>query len=130
MTETEIAKQTGVDQSVVSRDLKAIKEEIAQRFIFDLARYDLAYYYKGCLDTLDQVKRECWDIYNEAKKKGGISIRDKLAPLSLIKDCSVDRYKLLAEGPSIMAVKALEDRLDNIERNQRQQQQEENSSYE
>ena len=125
MTETEIARQAGVDQSVVSRDLKAIKENVAQEFIFGLARFDLAYYYKGCLDTIDQIKRECWTLYNENREKNDVSIRDKLAPLSLIKDCAVDRYRLLAEGPSIMAVKALEDRLDNIERNQRQQ---ENSS--
>ena len=63
MNESEIAtdlKKMGylVDRSTVSRDLKAIKEDIAQQFIFDLARFDLAYYYKSCLDVIDQVKRE------------------------------------------------------------------------
>ena len=127
MTETEIAKDLrkmgySVDQATISRDLKSIKEEIAQQFIFDLARFDLAYYYKSCLDVIDQVKREAWRIYNSIDEKdSSIPIRDKLAPLSLIKECSVDRYKLLAEGPSIMAVRALEDRLDTIERNLQQE---------
>jgi DNA-binding transcriptional ArsR family regulator len=117
MTETEIAKQIGVDQSVVSRDLKAIKEDIAQDFVCGLARFDLAYYYKNCLDTIEQIKREGWSLYNENREKPEVSIRDKLAPLTLIKDCAVDRYRLLAEGPAIMAVKTLENRLNSIERN-------------
>jgi hypothetical protein len=127
MTETEIAndlKKMGysVDQATISRDLKSIKEEIAQQFIFDLARFDLAYYYKSCLDVIDEVKREAWSIYNSIDEKdSSIPIRDKLAPLSLIKECSADRYKLLAEGPSIMAVRALEERLDDIERNLQQE---------
>lgn len=115
-TEEEIACELGCDQSTVSRDLKVIKEEVAQQFIFDLARFDLAYYYKGCLDVIDQVKRECWHIYNKTKDDT-TPIRDRLAALSLIKECSESQFKLLAEGPSIMAVRALEERLDNVEQN-------------
>jgi IS30 family transposase len=42
MTETEIAGQLSVDQSTVSRDVKALKE-LSQRFVYDLAKSDLAY---------------------------------------------------------------------------------------
>jgi IS30 family transposase len=45
MTETEIAEQLDVDQSTISRDVKALKE-MSQQFVFDLARSDLAYYSK------------------------------------------------------------------------------------
>jgi IS30 family transposase len=45
MTETEIAEQLDVDQSTISRDVKALKE-MSQQFVFDLAKSDLAYYYK------------------------------------------------------------------------------------
>jgi IS30 family transposase len=45
MTETEIAEQLNVDQFTISRDVKALKE-MSQRFVFDLAKSDLAYYYK------------------------------------------------------------------------------------
>lgn len=45
MTETKIAEQPNVDQSTISRDVKALKE-LSQRFVFDLAKSDLAYYYK------------------------------------------------------------------------------------
>jgi predicted transcriptional regulator len=40
MTETEIAEKLNVDQSTISRDVKALKE-LSQQFVFDLA-----YYYK------------------------------------------------------------------------------------
>jgi IS30 family transposase len=42
MTETEIAEQLNVDQSTISRDIKALKE-MSQQFAFDLAKSDLAY---------------------------------------------------------------------------------------
>jgi IS30 family transposase len=45
MTESEIAQELNVDQSTISRDIKALKE-LSQQFIYDLAKSDLAYYYK------------------------------------------------------------------------------------
>ncbi len=49
MTETEIAEQLNVDQSTISRDVAALKE-LSQQFVFDLAKSDLAYYYKQSID--------------------------------------------------------------------------------
>ena len=123
MTETEIEKRLkaigySVDQATISRDLKAIKDEVSQDFIFSLARSDLAYYFKNALDTIDQVKLECWNIYN--KTNDNTPIRDKLAPLSLIKECSESKFALVSEGPAIMTVKALEERLTQLEENTRQ----------
>lgn len=43
MTETEIAQELNVNQSTISRDIKMLKE-LSQRFVFDLAKSDLAYY--------------------------------------------------------------------------------------
>jgi predicted transcriptional regulator len=45
MTENEIAQELGVDESTISRDIKALKE-LPQQFVFDLAKSDLAYCYK------------------------------------------------------------------------------------
>jgi DNA-binding NarL/FixJ family response regulator len=45
MTETEIAEQLDVDQSTISRDVKVLKKKCHNNF-FDLAKSDLAYYYK------------------------------------------------------------------------------------
>ena len=45
MTEQEIADKLGVDRSTISRDIKTLKL-LSQRFVFDLAKSDLEYYYK------------------------------------------------------------------------------------
>ena len=70
MTETEIAEQLNVDQSSISRDIKALKE-LSQQFVFDLAKSDLAYYYKQSIDGIEEAKKEAWKIH----KDNNISIR-------------------------------------------------------
>jgi Trp operon repressor len=45
MTEIEIAEQLQVDKSTISRDINALKE-MSQQFVFDLAKSEVAYYYK------------------------------------------------------------------------------------
>jgi IS30 family transposase len=42
MTESEIAQELNVDQSTISRDVKALKQ-LSQQFVYDLAKSDLAY---------------------------------------------------------------------------------------
>jgi hypothetical protein len=48
-----------VDQSTISRDIRAL-EELLQRFVYDLAKSDLAYYYKQCIDGIE-VRRKGWE---------------------------------------------------------------------
>jgi len=57
MTESEIAQKLNVDQSTMSRDVKALKE-LSQQFVYDLAKSDLAYYYKQSIDGIEEAKRE------------------------------------------------------------------------
>ncbi len=57
MTETEIAEELNVDQSTISRDVKALKQ-MSQQFVFDLAKSDLAYYYKQCINGIEEVRRK------------------------------------------------------------------------
>ena len=54
-SETEIAQQLGVDQSTISRDIKVLKES-AQQFVYDLAKSDLACYYKQSIDGIEESK--------------------------------------------------------------------------
>jgi predicted transcriptional regulator len=57
MTKREIASQVNVDQSTVSRYITALKK-MSQQFIFDLAKSDLAYYYKQSLDGIEEAIKE------------------------------------------------------------------------
>jgi hypothetical protein len=44
-----------VDQSTIPDDVRAFME-MSQRFIYDLAKSDLAYYYKQSIDDVDEAK--------------------------------------------------------------------------
>jgi IS30 family transposase len=109
MTETEIAQELNVDQSTISRDVKALKE-LSQQFVYDLAKSDLACYYKQSIDGIEEAKREAWRIY-----RNEVSVKEKLSALKLIVESNEARFKLLSEGASILAVKSLEERLNKIE---------------
>ena len=111
MTESEIAVQLNVNQSTISRDIKVLKES-AQQFVYDLAKSDLAYYYKQSIDGIEEAKKESWKIYNDQT----VPTREKLLALKLIIQSDETRFKLLSEGPGLLAIKSLEDRLNRIER--------------
>jgi IS30 family transposase len=61
ITETEIAEKLNVDQSTISRDVKAL-QEMSQQFVFDLAKSHLAYYYKQCINGIEEVRRKAWEM--------------------------------------------------------------------
>ena len=121
MTETEIAEQLNVDQSTISRDVKALKE-MSQQFVFDLAKSDLAYYYKQCINGIEEVRRKAWELLRgDDKQQTSSSLmtpKDKLLALKLIKECDEGKFALFKDGPSIMNVKSLEERVSKIESGQ------------
>jgi hypothetical protein len=86
--------------------------ELSQQFVYDLAKSDLAYYYKQSIDGIEEAKREAWRIYHNNNE---VPVKEKLAALKLIVESNEARFKLLSEGPSVLAVKSLEDRLNKIE---------------
>ena len=51
----QIVQELEVDQSIFSRDIKAPKD-LSQQFVCDLAKSDLAYYYKQYIDGIEEVK--------------------------------------------------------------------------
>jgi IS30 family transposase len=112
MTEQEIADKLEVDRSTISRDIRVLKE-LSQRFVFDLAKSDLAYYYKQCIDGIE-VRRKSWEIFKE-HNNSNLTPKDKLLALKVIRECNEAKFALFKEGPSIMHIKSLEERLENIE---------------
>jgi IS30 family transposase len=107
-TEEEIANELGVDQSTISRDIKHMKLE-AQKFVYNLAKLDLAWYYKQSIDGIQGVNRKALEIYDEA------DLKTKLLALRLVKECHEAVFSLLSQGPSVLNMKSLEERLDKIE---------------
>jgi hypothetical protein len=107
--EDQIAMQLGVNQSTVSRDIKALKAA-AQSYVYDLAKSNLAYEYVKTINGLDEVKKEAWRMYGDS-----INTKVKLGALREIRECENAAFNLFNQGPSIMNVKALEDRVNKIE---------------
>ena len=114
MTETEIAQELNVDQSTISRDVKALKQ-MSQQFVFDLAKSDLAYHYKQCINGIEEVRRKAWELIRDDEEQQLLTLRDKLLILRLIKECEEGKFALFKDGPSIMNVKSLEERIHQIE---------------
>lgn len=115
-TETEIAQVLHVHVSTISRDVKVLKE-LSQRFVFDLAKGDLTYYYKQCIDGMDEIRREAWSLYKYGDWNQGIhlTVKEKIAALRLLKECNEAKFALLERGPSVLNVKGIEGKLENIQ---------------
>jgi Trp operon repressor len=115
-TETEIALILNVHVSTICRDVKALKE-LSQRFAFDLAKGDLTYYYKQCIDGMDQIRKEVWSLYKYGDWGNGVHLtfKEKLAALKLLKECNEAKFALLEKGPSVLNVKGMEEKLEGIQ---------------
>ena len=109
-TETEIARELHCNVSTICRDIKFLKK-LSQQFVFDLAK-DLGFYYKGCIDTMDQIQQKCWEIYNNDNQ---VSQKDKLLALKIVKETCEAKFSLIEKGPSVMALNTLQERVEKIE---------------
>ena len=121
ITESEIAKKLNVDQSTISRDIRALKQ-MSQQFVFDLAKSDLAYQYQQCINGIEEVRRKAWELIRrdeekeeEKQQRQSLTLKDKLSILKLIKECEEGKFALFKDGPSILNVKSLEERIYQIE---------------
>jgi hypothetical protein len=114
-TETEIAQVLHVHVSTISRDVKVLKE-LSQRFVFDLAKGDLTYYFKQCIDGMDEIRREAWSLYKYGDWNQGIhlTVKEKIAALRLLKECNEAKFALLERGHSVLNVKGIGEKLEEI----------------
>jgi hypothetical protein len=113
MTETEIGQTLGVSQPTIHRDIQALKE-MSQQFVYNLAKSDLSYFFKQKLDSLEETKREAWNVYNNTTKETANIDKVKLLALRLIIAADEASIKLLNEGPTVLMYKSLDDRVSNL----------------
>jgi Trp repressor protein len=109
-TETQIAQMLGVDQTTVSRDIKALSY-MSQRFVFDLAKTDLPRFYHSCIQGVEAVKQRAWDIVHREHVDDKILI----AALKLAKECDIARFELFQSGPNVLNLQSLQSKIDSIE---------------
>jgi hypothetical protein len=109
----EIAKEIGVDASTVSRDIHHLIGQ-SQNYLSSVAKETLPFMYQTSIEGIRNVLKECWNIYTIESNRE-ITWFHKLAALKLAKECNEALFKLTAEGPSVVYVKLLEERLERIE---------------
>jgi DNA-binding CsgD family transcriptional regulator len=66
MSEVDIAAKLGVDNTTISKDVRALKL-ISQQFIYDITKSDFTYYYKQCLDMVRLILRKQWEIVDKER---------------------------------------------------------------
>lgn len=113
MTEQEIDK-LGVTRVTVSRDIKALKI-MSQQFVYDLAKSDLAFYYKQCLDTIQEAERMIWETYRNRDRFDEAERKERYQVAKMIIESVQARFPMFKDGPVIMTAKLMEDRLSYIE---------------
>jgi IS30 family transposase len=111
----EIAKELRVDSATVSRDIKYLTGQ-SQNYLNSLAKETLPFMYQTSIEGIRDVIKEAWSIYQSNDKS--INTFQKLAALRLVKECYESVFHLLDEGPSILAVRQLQERLVLIENRQ------------
>ena len=60
---------------------------------------------------MELKKRKVWEMF----RNDSLSEKEKLLALKIIKECDESKFALFKDGPSIMNVKSLEERLNKIE---------------
>ena len=108
----EIARELNVDTFTISRDIKFLTTQ-SQNYLNDLAKETLPFMYQTSIEGIRSILKECWNIYQSDDTK--INWFHRLSALRLAKECNESIFALLSEGPSILAVKQLQDRLTLIE---------------
>jgi IS30 family transposase len=111
----EIAKELNVDHSTVSRDIKFLTAQ-SQNYLNNLARSTLPFMYQTSIEGIRGILKECWNIYQSSDEK--INWFQRLNALKLAKECHESIFNLLDQGPSVMYLKQLQDRLSQIENRQ------------
>jgi hypothetical protein len=76
----------------------------------------LPFMYQTSIEGIRDVIKECYTIYESQDPK--VNMYQRLGALKLIKECHEAIFKLLDEGPSVLAMRQLQERLILIENRQ------------
>lgn len=113
-TENEIASELGVDQSTVSRDIGALKDD-SRHFVHNLAKSDLVFSFQQSIKGIDEVKRRLWDMVISSEYRA----KEKLLAYRLIIVAEESKFRLLEKGPLLLNQQFLEERINRLEREER-----------
>ncbi|HET6589197.1 MAG TPA: HTH domain-containing protein [Candidatus Nitrosocosmicus sp.] len=108
----QIAEALDLTPSTVSRDINYLSKESNDN-LKSLVQKSLPFLYSTSIEGIKSVLKECWIIYES--DNASINYLHKLNSLKLAKECNESLFKLVAEGPCIVYLKELEERLEKVE---------------
>jgi DNA-binding CsgD family transcriptional regulator len=108
LTQQEIAGELLVSQKTVSNDLTWLKNDAIE--VVKQSREYIAFEYTKSLAVLDHIKKMAFEIADKTEED-----RNKITALRLAAETEVSKARLLAEGPGVLAVADLQERLNKIE---------------
>lgn len=109
----EIAKQLNVSPPTIARDIKFLTAD-SQNYLNDLARKTLPFMYQISIEGIRDIIRECWAIY-QSENTRDVNMYQRISALKLAKECNEAIFKLIEEGPSVMYLKQLQEKLAQVE---------------
>jgi hypothetical protein len=83
----------------------------SRQFVYDLAKSDLAFSYKLCIDGVEEVKRKAWFMFNNELQNP----KDKLLALKIIAEANESIFSLFGQGPQVLNLRSLQERVEKIE---------------
>ena len=109
----EIARELNVSPPTIVRDIKFLTAE-SQNYLNDLARETLPFMYQISIEGIRDIIRECWAIY-QSENTRDVNMYQRISALKLAKECNEGIFKLIEEGPSVMYLKQLQEKLAQVE---------------
>jgi len=113
----QIAEALQVDPATISRDIHYLSKE-SNNNLKSLVKETLPFLYQSSMEGIRNVLTECWNIYQS--NNASISYLHKLNSLKLAKECNESLFKLVAEGPNLIFLKELEERLEKVENHKKE----------
>lgn len=108
----QIANELKVDPSTISRDIQYLSKESSNN-LDSLVKETLPFLYQTSIEGIKNILQECWNIYQS--ENTSVNYLHKLNSLKLAKDCQESLFKLVSEGPSLLHLSQLEERLILVE---------------
>jgi len=122
-----IAKALNISISTVKRDINSLKNK-GQEWVFDLAKKGIAMEFKRCIDNIDAVINYCSIVMNtenpmrdspqwaQMRPETVITQNMKMRAAELRMKSAQIRDEMLRNGPNVLAVGYLNDRVEDLEK--------------
>lgn len=110
----QIATELKVDPATISRDIHFLSKE-SNNNLNALVKNTLPFMYTTSIEGIKNVLKEAWKVYGNDEKDISLTWSNRIKGLEIIKSCHESLFKLVAEGPCLVYLKELEERLEKVE---------------